>query len=670
MLITASVVLCTPATANPYVSKDTVPNNRADTLKKDSLRFPIHDRRGDSFSNPKRSSFDLKDPANIRDSIEYDPKTQQYYIVEKIGNNYYRSPTYLTFDELMRIKSKESEDDYFRHRADVLSSLNMKRLRPKLYVGDNLFNRIFGNGKVEIRPQGNVDITAGYQGQNVQNPTLPETARKNGGFDFNMNANLSVIGNIGDKLKLPINYNTLANFDFENQLKLDYTGGADEIIKKIELGNVAFTTKSTLIASAQSLFGIKAQLQFGKMYVTGVMANQRSQSQSLGLQGGSATTNFEFKADDYEENRHFLVAQYFRNNYNKAMARLPVVNSQVQILRMEVWVTNRNGTTNQARDIVGLMDLGEPAPYNPNVHPKSASPLPFNDANDEYRNIINDPNSRQSSFATTKLTSLGLTQVQDFEKVYARKLNATDYYFNPQIGFLSVNQTLQSDDILAVAYQYSYNGHIYQVGEFSQDVPPDTTLGNNPGAQKVIYLKLLKATSQRTNLPIWNLMMKNVYSLKTPSGTYLSNIQQSGFQLNILFSEPSKGNKRYLPEGDKALVPLLSVLNLDRLNAHNDPQPDGIFDYLEGFTVLSQQARIIFPLLEPFGHDLDSIAFHNSQGIKNNYVFYQLYDTIKEVAKTYANVDRYLLSGVKRRVLLHPGYFTRGIIMYLRVRLL
>ncbi len=281
LLIIASVVFCTTASANPYTYRDTVPSVKADTTHKDSLRFPIYDRRGDAFSNPQHNSFDLKDPSNLRDSIEYDPKTGQYYIVEKIGNNYYRSPTYLTFDELMRIKSKESEDDYFRHRADVLSSLNLKRLRPKFDVSDNLFNRIFGNGKVEIRPQGNVDITAGYQGQNVQNPTLPETARKNGGFDFNMNANLSVIGNIGDKLKLPINYNTLANFDFENQLKLDYTGGPDEIIKKIELGNVNFTTKSTLIASAQSLFGIKGTLQFGKLYVTAVLANQRSQSQSL-----------------------------------------------------------------------------------------------------------------------------------------------------------------------------------------------------------------------------------------------------------------------------------------------------------------------------------------------------------------------------------------------------
>jgi cell surface protein SprA len=593
--------------------------------KTDTLKFPLHDRRGDPFSNPNRNPFDLKDPVNIRDSIEYDPVTKQYYIVEKVGNQYYRKPTYLTFDELMQMEAQRSQDEYFRKRADALSALNKKLLRPKLSVTDNLFNRIFGEGKPDIRPQGNVDITAGYQGQNVQNPTLPESARKTGGLDFNMNANLNVIGNIGSKLKLPISYNTLANFDFENQLKLDYTGGPDEIIKKIEAGNVSFETKSTLMSGAQSLFGIKTKLQFGKLSITAVLANQRSQKQSVGSQGGAAVTSFSFKADDYEENRHFLLAQYFHDNFNKAMSRLPVVTSQVQILRIEVWVTNRAGVDTGSRNIAGLMDLGENAPYNKSIKPTSPLPYPQNGANSEYNSIVGDPTSRNPSSAANKLNSLGLTQVQDFEMVYARKLSSTDYYFNPQIGFISVNQTLQANDVLAVAYQYSYNGHIYQVGEFASDVPPDTAVGTGSGSQKVLYLKLLKATSQRTNLPLWNLMMKNVYSLKTASGGYLSNIQQAGFQFNILYDEPSKGTKRYLPEGPRANIPLLTILNLDRLNAHNDPQPDGIFDYLEGYTVLSNMGRVIFPVLQPFGRDLDTLAFAGApQSLKNKYIFYQL----------------------------------------------
>jgi cell surface protein SprA len=292
-LLTLQLMLCSNLSAIAQIKPaDSIPRSGKPG---DSLKYPIQDRRGDKLSNPGRKSFDLKDPSNIKDSIEYDPKTKQYYIVEKIGNSYYRKPTYLSFDEYMRIRGKQDEDDYFKKRSDVLSGLNKKLLKPKLSVGDNLFNRIFGNGKVEIKPQGSVDITAGYQGQNIKNPTLPERARKSGGFDFNMDANLSVIANIGDKMRLPISYNTQATFDFENQLKLDYTGTNDEIIKRIEAGNVSFSTKGTLIQGAQQLFGIKTQLQFGKLSITAVLANQRSQRQSLGLQGGSSSNLFEFR---------------------------------------------------------------------------------------------------------------------------------------------------------------------------------------------------------------------------------------------------------------------------------------------------------------------------------------------------------------------------------------
>ncbi|HEV3324808.1 MAG TPA: cell surface protein SprA, partial [Puia sp.] len=327
---------------------------RLDSVSKDTLHWPIHDRRGDFLTNPNLNPFDLQNPVNLHDSIAYDPETQQYYIVEKIGNQYYRSPTYLTQEEMIQIQGQRDQDDYFRSRADALDELNRRMLRPKLAVSDNLFNRIFGTGKPDIRPQGNVDITAGYQGQNIENPTLPESARRTGGPYFDESANVNVLGAVGSKLKLPISYNTLANFNFENQLKLDYTGSGDEIIKKIEAGNVSFQTKSTLMTGAQSLFGIKTQLQFGKLTVTAVLANETSQKQSVNSAGGAAVNTFSFKADDYDENRHFLLAQYFKNNFNHAMSQLPIITSNVQILRIEVWVTNRQGYDTSSRQIVGL----------------------------------------------------------------------------------------------------------------------------------------------------------------------------------------------------------------------------------------------------------------------------------------------------------------------------
>lgn len=601
----------------------------------DTLPFPIHDTRGD-FLSARQNVYDFKNPPNINDSVAYDPITKTYTVYEKVGSHYYRTPTIYTAEEFRAMEAKKAEISYFQKRANTLSILNRGQIKPKLNVYDNLFNRLFGNGKVDIQPQGNIDVTAGYQGQNVKNPTLPEKARRNGGFDFNMAAQLNVIANIGDKMKFPISYNTLANFDFTNQLKLDYTGTDDEILKRFEAGNVSFPLRSNLIPGAQSLFGVKTQLQFGKLFITTVLANQKSQRQSMNLQGGNTATHFEIKADEYEENRHFLLAQYFRKNYDKVMSNAPAVITPVQILRLEVWVTNRNGATTDAREVVGLMDLGEADPYHNFTVTGS---LPDNNTNNEYSSIINKSGSRNSTLINNQLIGMGLNPVQDFEKTFARKLDSTQYIYNRRAGFLSLSQPLQPDEVLAVAFQYSYNGRIYQVGEFSQDVPPDSSSSN----QKVLFLKLLKATSQRPKLPIWQLMMKNVYSVGYGS------LDRQDFQLNVLYQQPGLGAKRYLPFGDlNQGTPLLTLDNLDRLNSQNDPQPDGVFDYIEGYTVLSQYSRIIFPVLEPFGRALAPKVFSNP-AIGADSLYYPLYDSIKTIAQQqFPNLDRFVLEGTAK----------------------
>ncbi|HEV7622173.1 MAG TPA: cell surface protein SprA, partial [Flavisolibacter sp.] len=272
--------------------------NRADTVVNpvDSSHYPLTDRPGDPFTYRNRNSFDLKDTAFVKRSIQFDPKTNQYYIIEKVGSQYYRMPASFSMKEFLDMKGRQDEVDYFHERANLLSDLNRRSFKPNFGFSKDWVNRITGNSKVEIKPTGYVDLSAGYQGQNIQNPTLPERARKTGGFDFNENAQLQVDASIGDKIKLPINYNTLANFDFENQLKLDYHGKSDEILKTFQMGNVNFSSKGTLIPGAQSLFGIKTQLQFGKLFVSAVLANQRSQRQSLGLQGGSASQIFSLRA--------------------------------------------------------------------------------------------------------------------------------------------------------------------------------------------------------------------------------------------------------------------------------------------------------------------------------------------------------------------------------------
>lgn len=613
-----------------------------DTAGKDTLKYPIKDRYGTGITDPVKNKIDLKDPAGISRTVDYDPVTRQYTVTEKIGDHYYRNPTYLSFDEYYKLQSKKSEEDYWMKRASTLGSLNQKGDGPELYNGSKLFDRIFGGNKVDIRPQGSLELTFGYEGQNIKNPVLTEQARKTGGFAFDMNINMNLTGKIGDKLKLITNFNTQSTFDFENQIKLEYTGYDDEIVKKIEAGNVSFPLRSSLISGVQSLFGIKTQLQFGRLTVTSVLSNQRSQKQNLLIKGGTQVQDFTLRADEYDDNRHFLLSQFFRDTFNYAMSNLPIINSLAYINRIEVWVTNKTGATTNTRDIVGLMDLAEYAPYNGNITVQTGDKKPDNRTNNLYGNVSSDPASRYSGTVVSRLQALGLTGVQDYEKTFARKLDSSEYTINRQLGFISLNQQLQADEVLAVAFQYSYNGRIYTVGEFSQDVPPDQ---NNSANQRILFLKMLKATSARPNLPIWDLMMKNVYS----TGAY--QINRADFKLDVYYKDPgtdtrAPSDKRYLPDAQNEWTgaPLISILNLDRLNNQNDPQPDGVFDYVEGYTINSMTGRVMFPVLEPFAAGIKK-AFGGNAALEKQYMYKVLYDSIKVVAQQFPQLNRYVLKG-------------------------
>lgn len=603
-----------------------------DSTKKDTLKFPIKDRSGNKANDKKGKQFDLKDPKNIKTEYEYDPKTGKYTIKEKVGSSYFRNPSEMTSEEFMEYQSGKYEDAYWRKRANTLFNISKSGgIIPKVELGNRIFDRIFGGTSIEVKPQGNVDMFFGGNWQNVQNPALVQSAQKYGIFDFDIQMNINMLAKVGDKMRMNFNYNTQASFDFENQLKLDWTGQEDDIIKKIEAGYISFPLKSQLIQGVQSLFGIKAQLQFGRLMTTSVISQQKSQKESFSVKGGAQTQEFEIKADDYDYFRHFLLGQYFRDNYNGALENYPIIQSLNNITRIEVWVTNRQGTTQNVRDIVALQDLGEGKPFNP-LFQTNASALPDNNANSLYTQIVQTQGIRETGTVITALQSRGLKAANDFEKTFARQLNPNEFSFNAQLGFISVNTQLQPDDVIGVAFEYTHNGKVYQVGEFSQSLPPDSS------APKVLFLKMLKSTTPDPKKPIWDLMMKNIYPLGA------SGVNPKNFILNVLYQDPGGGLKRFLPEGANAGIPLLNLLNLDRLNNQNDPQPDGRFDYVEGLTIQAQQGRIIFPVLEPFGNDLKP-AFAGNTALEKKYVYDILYDSTKNIAIQFPQFNRFVLKG-------------------------
>ncbi|PSK94416.1 cell surface protein SprA [Taibaiella chishuiensis] len=630
LIITLAQVFTARGFDDPLFNPDPTPTPTP--APDDSLRFPIEEKENlDPSRNAGRSSIDLKDPANIKKGVEYDPDEKRYYLNEKVGEENIKNPTYMDAEEYLKYRGQQDETDYWKERLDALSMFNQKPKLPTLYK-EGIFDRLFGSNKISVKPQGNLDLTFGGNWQNMKNPNLTQRAQKYGIFDFDMQMNVNLLAQIGDKLKLNISNNTQPTFGEQNLQKLEYTGKEDEIIKKIEAGNVSFPLHSALLQGPLALFGLKAQLQFGKLFVTGVISQQKSQRKSINLQGGAQTQAFEIKADDYEENRNFLLGQYFYNNYEPALKNFPIINSQVVLTKVEVWLTNRTGATQGVRDILAFMDLGEKNPYLPSLVDPSGGQLPDNRVNRLYQQITQLASARSQATATQSALSLGLAENQDFQRVTMRQLSSSEFTFQPQLGYISLNTQINPDDVLAVSYRYTYNGKIYQVGEFAEDMPPDTA------NVKVMFLKLLKGTAARPVLPIWNLMMKNVYSMGG------GNISQEDFRLNVLYQDPGGGEKRYIPDGPSAGVPLITLLNLDRLNPQRDPAPDGIFDFVEGITINTQQGKIIFPQLKPFGDGLKP-AMGGDPRLERRYLFPMLYDSTKTVARQFQQNNRFLIKG-------------------------
>ena len=626
---------------NPYSPSYTVANTVQDT-------FILGDRYGDFINNGSNNPFDLKDPSVIEKEVEFDPATGNYIITEKIGEDFYRMPTYMTFEEYLEWRAKKEEQDYFNKLAGVSSADKGigNKVDPiaKFDIKNSLMDRLFCGTTVDIRPQGNINLTFGVDYQKVENPILTVRQQRQGGFDFDMDIQMNATGKIGEKLNLAFNYNTQATFDFENQMKLQYDSEAcneDEIIKKIEAGNVSLPLPSSLIQGSQSLFGIKTELQFGKLKLTAVASQQKSRKEEIQIQGGSQVQDFELQADQYDENRHFFLSHYNRNTFEAALENIPQINSLFKIKRIEVWVTNDRNDTEDVRDIVALTDLGEcDRLTSSNVNCNSPvldiynrNRLPTNETNDLWANLNARPDARKLDRAVATLQSIpfNFQQTRDFEKVQARLLSPSEYNLNADLGFISINISLRPDQILGVAYEYTYNGENYKVGELTNEAP------TNGEDLKVIYVKMLKSSTQRVDVPAWDLMMKNIYSV----GAYQADRQD--FKLDIFYEDPGGGQKRFLPQTNLAGTPLLRVFNLDNLNSQNDPQPDGQFDFVPGLTINTQNGRVMFPVLEPFGSSLRKQI--SNQVLATQFVYDTLYSSTVTIAREFQELNRYTIRG-------------------------
>ena len=589
-----------------------------------------------TYDDLEQGSTDLQRPENMQQTVEYNDSLDRYVVGYKIGGTYINTPIMMTPEEYRAWSERQSWADFYREKnKEILQQQGKEKFDfTNMHFDLGPAEKIFGPGGVRIKTQGTAELKFGATLKNIDNPSLPIRNRKTTTMDFDEKINLNVNGKVGDKVNMNLNYNTDATFDFDSQnLKLKYDGKEDEMIKLVEAGNISFPSNNSLVQGASSLFGIRTDFQFGKLKLQTVFSQKKSSNKSVSSKGGKQLTPFEIDVADYEENRHFFLSNYFLSHYDAGMRTLPNLTTGVKINRVEIWVTNKTGTTSNTRNIVALTDLGENSGVSrPDLWGSGSGQVPANDANTEYQTIAQGhPEARDIDQASTVLEGMGLVGGTDFEKLSsARLLSSSEYTLNSALGYISLRAGLQTDQVLAIAYEYTYGGVTYQVGEFSSD---RTNVG------EALFVKSLKNTSNNPQQGNWRLMMKNVYYLA-------STVQKEKFRLDVKYQSDTTGvYLTYIPEPSVKGTPIIKLLGADRLDNNNKANSNGYFDYVEGYTV--SNGRVFFPVAEPFGDYMRTyLSQHGvASATAERYAFTELYDSTKTVAKQIAEKDKYMLVG-------------------------
>ena len=618
------------STAQPVqLDEDTIPDSLLHT------RWQIQRTQPYSLSDLYLSPLDLKRPDNLQYQVVYNDTLDRYIIGNRMGSTWLSAPIMLTPKEYLAWTEQQQRNSYFRKQNDEIFQAKGKE---KFDFSDMHFDlgpaeKIFGPGGIRVKTQGSAELKFGINKKSIDNPSLPIRNRKTTMMDFDEKINLNVNGKVGDKVNMNLNYNTDATFDFDAQnMKLKYDGKEDEIIKLVEAGNVSFPSNSSLIKGASSLFGVRTDMQFGKLKLQMVASQKKSASKSVSTRGGVQLTPFELNVADYEENRHFFLSQYFRNHYDAWMQKLPNLTTGITINRVEVWVTNKTGNTTNTRNIVALTDLGENQKLS-NPMWTASGQVPSNQANTEYAAMNSQyAAARDIDQAATTLDGGGLVGGADYEKLEsARLLNSSEYTVNTALGYISLKTSLQTDQVLAVAYEYTSGGVTYQVGEFASDLS-DT--------KQALFVKSLKNTSNNPRQGNWGLMMKNVYYLA-------STVEKEKFRLDVKYQSDTTGvYLSYIPEQQVKKQPIIRVLGADRLDNNNKAHSNGYFDYVEGYTI--SNGRVFIPKVEPFGSYMrDYLVKRGVAADKaEKYAFTELYDSTKTVAKQIAEKNKYQIVGL------------------------
>ncbi len=547
-------------------------------------------------------------------------------------------PKMFTFDEYVAEKKREQELE-IRYALVEEGKKQLQKGKGLLDFSlqipggqSSVFTTIFGKPEVNLRVNGSANMNVGVSIQNIDDPTIEPDLQRRVDPTFNQNLQLNIQGTIGDKLTIATDWDTERAFDFQNRLSIVYKGYEDEIIKQIQLGNVSMETGNSLIRGGGSLFGIKSIAELGSLRLTSVVSQQKGESKTQEITGGSQETTFSIRPSEYQDDRHFFIDFYNRQQFETNVSNPQNLAQAYQISDMNVWISEPkvNTTDPEAVRAAAFVDLGV-------VEAGSTYGLP----NPEFDNIDDALLESNRSNTSASAESFNVSG-NDYYNGYFRPLQeGADYTVNKTLGFISLNRGLSSGAILAVSF-------------IRQPVPGE---GNSPievgdispKSSGLTYFKLIRTDNQTPDLKSWTLTMRNIYSLG------VSNLTQDGLEVDIKFTSGNVDDTN-LPGSNK---PLLQALGLDRTDTEGAPNPDNLIDFT-GIALNARNGTILFPYLEPFGSRITALLNQTdaSDSVIQALSYTELYNEKQNTANQSKKNNFYKIEGTSKGGV--SGNFTLG----------
>ena len=454
--------------------------------------------------------------------------------VEWYLQKYNQRQSYLKFIEIMQ---KSATDGSSKRKGQMME-----------VVGVDLGNL----GRASLSINGNVTITGNmiFQDQELVRSSLNQT--QNTHLEFDQKQHLNIQGKIGDRITVNMDQDSERQFDWENNIRINYEGFEDDIIQKIEAGNISLSLPSTKYVTFsgknQGLFGIKAISKLGPIDITTIASIEKAKKEQEEYKGGSQSSTQQIRDVDWIKNRYFFIHPWFRNGIDTLIA-----SNNVDI---PSFYPLRNGLHSIGNLVVKNFEL--------------------------YKSInTNDAGAVTGTAYIDPLNFNDSTNIDDNETGnFIRLESGTNYQLSADLGYIRLRDMVMNE-ILGCSFTLEDRNTGQVVIEVGS---PADSLGTN------LSLMMIKPRNSHPNHPSWPLMFKNVYYLGT------TQINQEGFEVKII-------NKRSTPESDRdkaTSLPYITLFGLDSLDVNGARQYDELIDVQSGNIINMLNGELLIPLLHPF----------------------------------------------------------------------